>query len=162
MSNSEMVEKDAAAKGMKIATEAITNIRTVASLSNSFKDSNPTIQDWNLNSKHNYRTRRSDHCAFCQGNGKCSINCPKEDVVAWTVEFNYSSDSGRCIWRCFMLRWLYGGQWWNAVSKSPKVKYSKLSHESKANALNLFTPSKADCILFHFQCLHSFILICAV
>lgn len=33
LSNSEMVEKDAIAAGMKTATEAITNIRTVASLS---------------------------------------------------------------------------------------------------------------------------------
>lgn len=33
MSKSEMTEKDAAGIGMKIASEAITNIRTVASLS---------------------------------------------------------------------------------------------------------------------------------
>lgn len=33
LSQSEMTEKDAVAVGMKIATEAITNIRTVASLS---------------------------------------------------------------------------------------------------------------------------------
>lgn len=33
LSKSEMAEKNAAANGMKIASEAITNIRTVASLS---------------------------------------------------------------------------------------------------------------------------------
>lgn len=45
MSKSEMIEKDAAGKGMKIASEAITNIRTVASLSKSFKMLTRNVQD---------------------------------------------------------------------------------------------------------------------
>lgn len=40
LSKSEMIEKDAIAAGMKTATEAITNIRTVASLSTKIYDQN--------------------------------------------------------------------------------------------------------------------------